>query len=174
MDNPLSYKNEEDRTYGLTGMAVALAYMDALDRVASISLDSDGPMVTFSNEFYYLGSQSASPKAVRRKLTENYQLTSVLAVSNVLSRCYVHEHISPADELLEPLREAIGAEGKETLDLDDDEIEQVFSRVVSYSRRIFGNLRLHPLIDKFAGTIGRRRTLTGREIAEELEYLRML
>ena len=49
----LKYQNEDDKAYGLAGMAIALAALDALDRVAGVSLDSDGPMVTFSNEFYF-------------------------------------------------------------------------------------------------------------------------
>ncbi len=44
----------------------------ALDRVAGVSLDSDGPMVTFSNEFYFSGSPSVSPKSTWNALLHNY------------------------------------------------------------------------------------------------------
>ena len=44
----LTYLNEDDRAYGLAGMAISLAAFDAIDRVASVSLDSEGPMVNFT------------------------------------------------------------------------------------------------------------------------------
>ncbi len=41
----LKYQNEDDKAYGLAGMAIALAALDALDRVAGVSLDAHGPKV---------------------------------------------------------------------------------------------------------------------------------
>lgn len=32
----LTYLNEDDRAYGLAGMAISLAALDALDRISSI------------------------------------------------------------------------------------------------------------------------------------------
>ena len=49
----LTYLNEDDKAYGLAGMAISLAALDAIDRVAGVSLDSDGPMVTFSHQYYF-------------------------------------------------------------------------------------------------------------------------
>ncbi len=34
----LEYSNEDDRAYGLAGMAISLAALDAFDRVAAVSL----------------------------------------------------------------------------------------------------------------------------------------
>jgi hypothetical protein len=58
----LQYKDEEDRAYGLAGMAISLAALDAIDNVTSVSIDTEGPMVTFSEEFYFSGSPTVSPK----------------------------------------------------------------------------------------------------------------
>ncbi len=85
----LKYQNEDDKAYGLAGMAIALAALDALDRVAGVSLDSDGPMVTFSNEFYFSGSPSVSPKSTWNALLHNYYITSAMVVSSVMSRSLV-------------------------------------------------------------------------------------
>ena len=52
----LAYQNEDDRAYGLAGMTISLAALRAIDRVVRISLDSDGPMVEFSQEYYFYGS----------------------------------------------------------------------------------------------------------------------
>lgn len=170
----LKYKNDEDRAYGLAGMVIAVASMDAIDRVAMVSLDSDGPMVTFSNEFYFPGSQSASPKATWRRLFDNFQITSAMAISNVLSRKLIHERSNELDDMLRPLRDVIILEGEDVCSLESDEVESIFNRMLSHSGRIFGNSRLSPIIDEFASIIARRRRLTGREIAEELSLLQML
>ncbi len=172
--SPLAYRDEEDRAYGLAGMAITIASLDAIDHVAKITLDTDGPMVVFSNDFFYAGSQSVSPKATWNKLLENYRLTAAMVVSNILSRRYVHERTTNIDDMLSPLREILAQEGRETCELEQDEIDNIFSRVLNYSQRIFANRRLFPLIDEFAGIIARRRSLTGREIAEELAFLRMI
>ena len=60
----LTYQNEDDRAYGLAGMAISLAALDALDNVVFVSLDSDGPMVHFTHSYYLCGSPVLSPKAV--------------------------------------------------------------------------------------------------------------
>ncbi len=170
----LKYKNEEDRVYGLAGMMIAVASMNAIDRVALVSLDAEGPMVTFSNEFYFPGSQSASPKATWRRLFDNFQITSAMAISNVLSRRYIHERNHEIEDMLTPLREVMVLEGEEVCSLEEDEVDRIFDRMLSHSNRIFGNRRLSSFIDEFAGIIARRRRLTGREIEEELELLQML
>ena len=59
----LAYLNEDDRAYGLAGMMISLASLRAIDRVAEVSLDSEGPMVEFSHEYYFPGSPSISPKS---------------------------------------------------------------------------------------------------------------
>lgn len=35
----LEYSNEDDRAYGLAGMAISLAALDAIDRIAEVNLD---------------------------------------------------------------------------------------------------------------------------------------
>lgn len=170
----LIYKNEEDRAYGLAGMVIAVASMNAIDRVAMVELDSDGPMVTFSHEFYFPGSQAASPKALWHKLVDNFQITSAMAIGNVLSRRMIHEHTMEVEDMLRPLREVIMQEGEEVCSLESDETDRLFNRMLSHSNRIFGNRRLSPFIDEFAGIIARKRRLSGREIEEELALLQML
>lgn len=171
--NVLAYRSEEDRCYGLAGMTIALASLEAIDRVVRVSVDEVGPMVLFSNEFYWGGSQSASPKAQWQMLMRNYQITSSLALSNVLARCLVRDKGADPTDMLKALYPAIESDGREYCELEDDEIEQFYDSMLHQSRRIFGNARLHPIVDELARIIAKRRTLTGREIAEELHYLRL-
>lgn len=171
--NILAYRNEDDRCYGLAGMAISLASLDAFDRVVEVSIDAKGPMVVFSNEFFWGASQSASPKAVWQRLMNNYHLTTSLAVSNVLSRCLVRDKGADPAEMLARLKPAIRDEGREVCVLEDDEIEIFYDNTLRSMQRIFSNRRIYPLVDELARILARRRRLSGREIAEELHYLRL-
>lgn len=170
----LSYQNEDDRAYGLAGMAVSLAALDALDRVANVSIDSDGPMVAFSHEYYFSGSPSISPKATWNNLVKNFYITSSMVISNIMARSLVRLKQEVPSDILNQIRDEIINEGRQTCSLDEDEAESIFNRSNTGMRRIFANSRLHPAINDFVRTISIRRTLSGNEIYDELRALRLI
>lgn len=170
----LAYLNEDDKAYGLAGMAISLAALDAIDRVASVSLDSEGPMVTFSHEYYFSGSPSISPKNTWNALLHNFYITSSMVVSNLMARSLVRMGEEVPETLMQRVHDEMTAEGIETCALEEDEVDGIYRKSTTGMRRIFGNPRLHPAIDRFAGTIARRRTLSGTEIFDELRALRLI
>lgn len=170
----LRYLNEDDKAYGLAGMAISLAALDAIDRVAAISLDSEGPMVSFSHDYYFSGSPSISPKATWNNLLHNFYITSAMVVSNVMARSFVRLGEDVPETILSRIHDEISEEGRETCSLEDDEIERLYLKTTTGMRRIFANKRLHPAIDEFARTLSRRRTLSGMEIYDELRLLRLI
>lgn len=170
----LAYLNEDDRAYGLAGMAISLAALDAIDRVAGISLDADGPMVSFANEFYFSGSPSVSPKSTWNNLVHNFYITSAMVVSNLMARSLVRLGEEVPGDLLEKIHTEMRAEGSDSCSLDNDEVDRLYQRTTTGMRRIFANSRLHPAIDRFARTLSRRRRLSGMEIYDELRALRLI
>lgn len=170
----LTYKNEDDRAYGLAGMAVSLAALDALDRVAGVSLDAEGPMVSFSHEFYFSGSPSVSPKATWNMLVENFYITASMVVSNVMARSLVRMKREVPDAVIEEVRRAIREEGEDTCALEQDEADAIYRRSATGMRRIFANPRVHPAIDEFARVLSRRREMSGTEIYDELRMLQLI
>lgn len=170
----LTYLNEDDKAYGLAGMAISLAALDAMDRVASISLDEDGPMVTFSHQYYFPASPAVSVKTNWNNLLHNYYITSAMVLSNVMARSMVRLHQEVPAELLRTLHEEIVQEGRDTCSLEDDEIENIYGRTTTLMRRIFNNPLVKPAIDDFARLISRRRTLSGTEILDELQQLQII
>lgn len=170
----LTYLNEDDKAYGLAGMAISLAALDAIDRVAGVSLDADGPMVTFSHQYYFSGSPSISPKTTWDNLLHNFYITSAMVISNIMARSIVRLGQDVPSDLLETIRREIAEEGRDTCSLDDDEIDTLYDKTRSYMGRIFRNPRLHPAIDDFARTLSRRRSLTGSEIIDELRSLSII
>lgn len=170
----LAYLNEDDRAYGLAGMAISLAALDAIDRIADVSLDADGPMVSFSHEYYFCGSPSISPKATWNNLVNNFYITSAMVVSNVMARSLVRLGHEVPEPMLEEIRNEIIAEGIDTCSLEEDEVERLYARSMAGMRRIFANRRLYPAIEQFARTLSRRRRLSGMEIYDELRALRLI
>lgn len=177
MDNKtltLTYLNEDDRAYGLAGMAISLAALNAIDKVAEVSLDSDGPMVSFSHSYYFSGSPSISPKTTWDNLLRNFYLTSAMAISNVMARSVVRLQTPVPSNVMDKVRRAIEDEGAFTCSLEEDEIDALYRKTYSSMQRIFMNPRLHPAIDEFARIISRKRILSGTEIEDELQILQLI
>lgn len=174
MKNKLKYKNEEDRAFGLAGMTISLAAWDALDRIASVSLDAEDAMVTFTGEYYFSTSQAVSAKSSWQELVENFRLTSAMMLSNIFSRCLVLERSNVDREMLKMLYSIVEEEGIDTCGLEKDEINSIFEKTLGYTRRIFGNPRLYPQIRDFAGTLARKRKMTANELRDELHLLQLI
>lgn len=168
------YRNEDDRAYGLAGMAVSLAALDALDRVVEFSLDADGPMVSFSNEYYFSGSPSISPKVTWDNMIQNFYITSSMALSNIIARVMVRDRENWPGEQLERIRREMVAEGNDSCSLEEDEIDAIYERSLMRMRRIFDNPRVHPAVSELARVISQRRRLSGREITDELHLLQLI
>ena len=156
----LAYLNEDDRAYGLAGMMISLASLNAIDRVAEICLDSDGPMVEFSHEFYFQGSPSISPKATWDNLVQNFHITTAMVLSNVMARSVVRLKKDAPEEIMKEIYKEVEKEGHDTCALEDDEIENLYNNALMRTKRLFFNPRLHPAIDEFARIISRRRILS--------------
>lgn len=170
----LTYINEDDRAYGLAGMVISLASLDAIDRVAQICLDADGPMVEFSHAYYFSGSPSISPKSTWDNLVQNFHLTTSMVVSNILARSLVRLKEAAPGEIMAQIYDEVRKEGEETCSLEDDEIENLYNNALRRSQRLFSNPRLHSAIDEFARIISRRRSLSGMEILDELRLLQLI
>ena len=170
----LSYLNEDDRAYGLAGMMIALANLRALDRVANICIDTEGPMVEFSHAYYFSGSPSISPKSTWDNLVENFHITTSMVVSNVLARSMVRLNIDTPQDILDEIYSQVEMEGHDTCSLEEDEIKKLFTSTLTSALRIFRNPRLHPAIKELANIISRKRNLSGREVYDELHILQLL
>ena len=170
----LSYQNEDDRAYGLAGMMIALANLDAIDRVATVTIDTEGPMVEFSHAYYFAGSPSISPKSTLDNLVENFHITTSMVVGNILARSLVRLKEEAPEDLMKEVYSQVEEEGKETCSLESDEIERLYDHALSRAMRIFRNPRVQPAIDEFARVISLRRSMSGREIFDELHLLQLI
>ena len=170
----LSYMNEDDRAYGLAGMMVALANLDAIDKVATVSLDSEGPMVEFSHAYYFSGSPSISPKSTWDNLVSNFHLTTSMVVGNILARSLVRLKEDAPEDVLKEVYQLVEEEGRDTCSLENDEIQHLYDHALSRAMRLFRNPRVHPAVDEFARIISIKRALSGREVLDELHLLQLI
>lgn len=170
----LYYNNEDDRAYGLAGMMIALANLDAIDRVSTVNLDNDGPMVEFSHAYYFSGSPSISPKSTWDNLVANFLITTSMVVGNVLARSLVRLKEAAPEEILEEIYSHVEEEGKDTCSLESDEIRTIYDNAFNRALRIFRNPRVHPAVDELARIISLRRSLSGREVYDELHILQLV
>lgn len=169
----LKYTNEDDRAFGLAGMTISLAALDAIDTVVEVSMDAEGPMVTFSQEYYYSVSPVVSPKAVWENLMRNFHITSSMVVANVMARSIVRLGEETPQGILDSIYNEIEAEGTDTCGLEKDEVKSFYNRIFMQNRRIFANPRLRPVVTELAGIFSRRRRLSGLELRDELALLQL-
>lgn len=170
----LQYLNEDDRAYGLAGMMIAIANLRALNRIAMVNMDAEGPMVEFSHEYYFSGSPSISPKSTWDNLVENFHLTTSMVLANVLSRSLVRLKEEAPQDIFKDIYSQVELEGKDTCALEEDEIERLYNNALTRITRIFRNPIFHPAIDELAHIISKKRNLSGREIYDELHLLQLL
>lgn len=170
----LPYRNEDDKAYGLAGMLISLSSLDAIETVNSVSLDSDGSMVTFSSSYYYCNSPAISPKAVWERMRQNFYYTSSMALANLFARGVIRDNNPVSQDLLDIIYKAMKEEGEEECSLDEDEVKKYYNHILTNQRRLFGNPRLRPVVHDLARELSRRRTLSSIDLRDLLEALDIL
>lgn len=166
----LTYIDETDRSYGLSGMAISLAVLDNGEKIMEINLDGDDP-INFSHEFFFTGNPRCSAKVVWNELTNNFNLSMAMALGNILSRRIASEHVSFAEEEQKTLREIAINEGRDICGLETDEVETLWEKDLHFLSRVFGHPQIQRLTKEMAQEIRRKRTLSRQEINEILSVI---
>lgn len=171
----LKYKDDTDRSYGATGMAIGLVIFDGEEMLASINIDGDpNDMVAMSPDFYFAGNPGVSAKTAWNQMLKNYNLGIGMLMSNLLCRHLVSERQALPDSLRSYLYNIAVEEGREACSLDDDEIDRLFEKNINYLTRVFSHRGVQSVAHDFAATLLSRRSLSRLDVLEQLESLRML
>lgn len=167
-----SYKNEADKTYGATGMAMAIVIFDGHDALASINLDAEAQeVVKLTDEFYFSGNPSVSAKSVWQTILNNFNLAMAMSIANVLCRRVVLDHSSDYEDDARRLRKLMVDAGKEHCSLDDDETLHLFNKNFAYLERLFNHYGVQSVARRFADTLEHRRTMSRLEVFEALSEI---
>ena len=171
----LKYKDDTDRSYGATGMAIGLVIFDGEDMLASINIDSDpNEMVAMSPDFYFAGNPGVSAKTAWNQMLKNYNLGIAMLMSNLLCRHLVSARKALPPALRDCLHEIAVEEGRQACSPENDEIDRLFEKNISYLTKVFSHRGVQSVAHDFAAELLARRSLSRLDVLEQLEALRVL
>ncbi|MCH5318468.1 MAG: hypothetical protein J1E38_02015 [Paramuribaculum sp.] len=175
MENRLKYRDENDKSYGATGMALSLVVLDGEDMLTGITLDCNpGEMMEMHSSFYFTGNPGISAKAAWQQMKHNFGLSVAMLIGNVMSRWMVQERKVIEPEIRNTLTERVVQEGENSIGLEADEIRDMFNQEYAYLYNVFSHQRLHGVIHEFAETLRSRRQMSRMEIIDLLRTLNMI
>ena len=176
MEDNLRYTDETDRCYGATGMAIGLVIYDGDDMLAQIDLDAtDGAeMLALTPDFYFAGNPGISARSAWNKMVSNFNIGVGLLIANLMCRHLVGRHQTLPDDVREAIHDIAREEGSLSAMLDDDEIDRIFNKSLSYLNRVFSHRGVQSVAHDFADELSRRRNMSRVDVLEQLQALRML
>ena len=175
MKRRLSYKNEDDKCYGATGMAMAVVIFDGEDMLAGIDLDAEPESVMqFTGDFYFNGNPGFSAKNAWNQILKNFNLAMALSLGNVICRSVVYQSKPVEREMRDFLHDLMIAEGSDNCALEEDETGRLFEKNFSYLNRVFNHSGVQSVARDFARALKSRRTMTRMEVMDQLRALSML
>lgn len=171
----LKYIDEEDKCYGIAGMAVAIMVFDGENLLSSISLEAPAnEAMEFTSDFYFSGNPRLSAKYSWNKLLEHYQLSIGMLIANIMCRNIVLHHKPISNELKNLAYRYVLEEGQDVCSLEKDEIKALFDKSYSYLYNIFNHSGVQNIIFEFVNQIKLKKSLSQKEVLENLQALGML
>lgn len=168
----LSYKDDEDRSYGATGMAIGLVVYHGAEMIGTISLDREpSQLLALSDEFYYGNSSEVSAKSSWTGLLRKYNLSVVMLISNLLCRTLTAHSAEPDPKSRAMLHDAVIQEGKDECQLENDELEPMFTSYYDNLHQVFSHYAVNNIARNMASTLLSHRNLSRLEIMELLDDL---
>ncbi len=175
METKLSYRNEDDRCYGATGMTVAFFVMEGDELIAAVNLDSTpDSLIEYADDYFFAGNPGLSAKSAWNTILKHFNLSMAAAMANIMCRRAVMENTSLDAPTKQWLLDLMIEEGRATCQLDEDETRRIFDKNYVYLTRVFTHRGVQGICHDFANTLKQRRRMTRFEILEALRALRML
>lgn len=167
--NKLSYSDEKDRSYGISGMAITLVALDGENYLSGVNIDGEpGEYIVMSRDFSFKGNPRMSAKIVWEQTLKDLRLSASMALGNVACRRYVLSGRAMSSSDIGELRKALRQDASEHCGLDSDESDRLFDSCLNYVDRIFRTSGVARVASGFADTLVERRSLTGAEAIEIL------
>lgn len=168
----LKYKDETDRALGLAGMAVAIVVWDAEEQIAALNIDNElGKGVELTPDFHITGNPRLAATLSWRHQLKQLELSSAMLLGNVFCRSFVGGNFPLSSQMNATLRAVVHDEAVNICDLEEDEIEDLYSRVNDTCNRLFNHHTVHQLTTKLADSICKHRRLSRAEILDLLQPL---
>ena len=169
----LQYSDDTDRAYGVTGMTIALMLWNGDQYLAEINIDNPvGSGIQFTPAFGFSGNPRLTATLAWRELFHQFELSAAMIMGNAYCRSYVGKSTPVADEVIAELQDLLRAEGRETCDLEHDEVDIVYKKTHRYLDRVFTHVGVTSMARDFARELMVRRKLSAGEVSDLLSDLR--
>lgn len=171
MRETIKYIDDNDRSYGLTGMAISMVVLDNGEKLVDINIDRSPEPLGLSHDFFFSGHQHFSARRVWSEIAENFHLAIAMAMGNLLSRKMIlkRDIFDETDE--RDLYNLAVREGADICGLDSDEVEKIWNKDYNYLRRVFAHPTIQKVAKELADEICRRRFISRQEINDILSQL---
>ncbi len=165
----MKYRSEEDKSYGVAGMALGLSVFEMGDHYASITIDADGlDCIRFTPDFFFTGNPRVPAKASWKQLCSNYRVSVGLVLADAICRKMVLDHGYVNRKLRQQLLEAARTEGNDSCQLESDEVESLFDTDFSHLVKVFSNSSVHQAIAELARRLAETRSMSRFDVEEIL------
>jgi len=167
----MKYRDENDRCYGIAGMAIGLTIWNGEDMLYRIDLDDEeNGYISFTPEFYFSGNPAISPVESWHHTLKHYQMTIGMLIANMMCRAIPSGGIDYT-KAKKALFKTVAEEGKRLCQLEDDEIRKIFQETYSYMEQVFHNQSVCEIARQFADQLKENRSLSGFEMKQILGML---
>lgn len=176
MEDLLKYKDDNDRCFGATGMAIGLVIYDGDGLLSHIDLDAaDGDeMLALTPDFYFAGNPGISARSAWNRIVRNYNIGVGMLIANLMCRHLVGRNRRMPAAVSDALRAIAAEEGVASCQLDDDEIKRIFDKSYAYLDKVFSHRGVQSVAHDFAAELSRRRSMSRLDVLEQLQALNML
>lgn len=168
----MKYKSEEDRCYGVAGMAIGLSIWNGEDMVYAVDIDDDANgYITFTPEYYYTGHPTLATVDTWNTTLKHYQMTVGMLLANLFCRCIKERKQLGYEEARSRILESVREEGRSICQLEDDEINKLFQDTFSYLEQVFSNSSVLDILHTLAARLQTDRRLDNSDIKALLGVL---
>ena len=175
MENRLKYRDETDRSYGATGMALSLVVLDGQEMLVGLSIDGEpSEIMEMHPSFYFTGNPGFSATSAWKQLRNNFGLSVAMLIGNVMSRTMVQDRKEIDSDLRSFLTDRAMQEGIDSIALEEDEIREIFDQEYRYLFNVFNHRRLVPVVHEFAEILRERRKMSRLEILDRLRTFNII
>lgn len=170
----LKYKDEEDRAYALSGMALSMYVLENEKYIDYISLDAapDEGLHLTPEFFHITTNQHLSAKAVWKHKLNRFKLLNGLMVANLFARTLVRHNARVTRDLYNLLLDHLVEEGQELCALDRDEVTELYNSTFNYFIDIFSHSAVQSIVSSVARQLIASRTLDLEALATPMRPLR--
>lgn len=163
----IKYRNEDDKAYGVAGMALGLAVFDVSALSQGIDLDATGfECLQFSPDFFFEGNPLMSAKDSWKNTYSHFQVMMGLSIANAMCRKMLLDHGIIDRKMRALLLEAACNEGMLACQLEKEEVEPLFNKYFSHLLGVFSNRAIAEAVSDFVALIQHERTIPRKDVED--------